>query len=125
MERKVEILAANREDSLKSLDGIMQDLVRENQALRQLVRDLSGFIGDGIGGFLPKLGWDIQSFEDFKSKGELDTMGESYAWRKKNPNTPAPIVPTLVGQKRRIEEPNEARKKAKVCWFNTHHHAFL
>jgi hypothetical protein len=106
----------------------MQDLVRENTTLRQLVRDLSQFIGEGIGGFLPKLGWDIGSFDEFRNRGETDTMNESYQHRKKNPHVPAPgIVPVLAGQKRRAEEGpsssttananGSSRKRSKVNYF--------
>ncbi|KAG8803762.1 hypothetical protein FRC18_007228, partial [Serendipita sp. 400] len=114
LELRVELLSASKDDAFKSMDGVMQDLVRENQALRQLVRDLSSFIGEGVGGFLPKLGWDISSFEEFKSRTETDTMNEAYAARKKNPNVPAPVVPVLSGQKRKNEEStSSARKKSK------------
>lgn len=98
-----------------ALDGMMQDLMRENQALRQIVRDLSGFIGDGVGGFLPKLGWDHSSFTEFISRGETDTMSESYQARRKNPTEPAPVVPILAGQKRKPEDEGAGiRKKSKV-----------
>ncbi|KAG8834830.1 hypothetical protein FRC17_006938 [Serendipita sp. 399] len=65
LELRVELLSASKDEAFKSMEGMMQDLVRENQALRQLVRDLSSFIGEGVGGFLPKLGWDIANFEEF------------------------------------------------------------
>lgn len=97
---------------------MLQDLNRENQALRQLVKELSSFIGEGIGGFLPKLGWDINSFEEFKNRSETDTMNDSFQHRKKNPGQPAPVVPLLAGQKRRTEElPGLGRKKSKVWFF--------
>jgi hypothetical protein len=111
----VELLSANKDEAFTAIDGMLQDLNRENQALRQLVRDLSNFIGEGIGGFLPKLGWEIGSFEEFKNRTETDTMNDSYQARKKNPGVPAPVVPLLAGQKRRTEDPSPtARKKSKV-----------
>ena len=39
--------------------------MQENQVLRQLLKSLSGFIGDGAGGLLPKLGWDLNDFNNF------------------------------------------------------------
>ncbi|KIM33686.1 hypothetical protein M408DRAFT_326334 [Serendipita vermifera MAFF 305830] len=121
LELRVELLSATKDEAFLSLDGMMQDLVRENATLRQLVRDLSSFIGEGIGGFLPKLGWDIKSFDEFRNRTETDAMNESYSHRKKHPNTPAPgIVPVLAGQKRGVEEvaassngASGARKRSK------------
>lgn len=117
LELRVELLSAKKDEAFMAVDGMMQDLMRENQALRQLVRDLSGFIGDGVGGFLPKLGWDHSSFTEFVSRGETDTMNDSYQARKKNPAEPAPVVPVLAGQKRKMDDDGAGnRKKSKVSF---------
>lgn len=55
----------------------------ENQTLRNLLRSLASFIGDGAGGLLPKLGWDLGDFNDFINKSETDTAWEGYHRRKK------------------------------------------
>lgn len=52
--------------------------MQENQVLRQLLKSLSGFIGDGAGGLLPKLGWDLTDFNNFVNRSETDTAWESY-----------------------------------------------
>ena len=54
----------------------------ENQTLRNLLRNLASFIGDGAGGFLPKMGWNMQDFNHFINKGETDTAWEGYQRRK-------------------------------------------
>jgi hypothetical protein len=59
------------------------DLMQENQTLRNLLRSLSSFIGDGAGGVLPKLGWDMADFNNFVNRSETDTAWESYQRRKK------------------------------------------
>lgn len=65
------------------------DLMAENQTLRNLLKSLSAFIGEGAGGLLPKLGWDLSDFNDFINKSETDTAWEGFHRRKKgqNPNT--------------------------------------
>ncbi len=124
MEARVELLTASKDEAYSALDGIVQDLVQENQTLRQLVRDLSGFIGEGIGGFLPKLGWDIKSFQELNNKGETDTMFESYQAHKNGlasgKHSTSGTRSTLVGQKRGTEEDaeNSARKRHKVSESN-------
>ncbi|KAH9482856.1 hypothetical protein JR316_0004956 [Psilocybe cubensis] len=55
----------------------------ENQTLRNLLRSLASFIGEGAGGLLPKLGWDLGDFNDFVNKSETDTAWEGYHKRKK------------------------------------------
>lgn len=54
----------------------------ENQTLRNLLRNLASFIGDGAGGFLPKMGWNMQDFNNFINRGETDTAWEGYQRRK-------------------------------------------
>lgn len=56
----------------------------ENQTLRNLLKNLAGFIGDGAGGLLPKLGWDLGDFNDFINKSETDTAWEGFHRRKKH-----------------------------------------
>lgn len=62
------------------------DLMAENQTLRNLLRSLASFIGDGAGGLLPKLGWNLTDFNDFINKSETDTAWEGYHRRKKAEN---------------------------------------
>ena len=58
--------------------------MQENQTLRNLLRGLSGFIGDGAGGLLPKLGWDMADFTNFINRSETDTAWEGYQIRKQS-----------------------------------------
>jgi len=55
----------------------------ENQTLRNLLRSLASFVGDGAGGLLPKLGWKLGDFNEFINKSETDTAWEGYHRRKK------------------------------------------
>lgn len=84
----------------------------ENHTLRGLVRSLAGFIGDGAGGLLPKLGWDITDFNAFISKSETDTAWESHQRRKKSlPGEASSSGSQLQGQKRPPEEDSVASRK--------------
>ncbi|KAJ3534380.1 hypothetical protein NM688_g7146 [Phlebia brevispora] len=65
LEASVEILSGGKDEAVTQLRKIMKDLMQENQVLRQLLRSLSNFIGDGAGGLLPKLGWDLNDFNNF------------------------------------------------------------
>lgn len=59
------------------------DLMHENQTLRNLLRSVAGFIGEGAGGLLPRLGWQMADFNDFVNKSETDIAWEGYTQRKK------------------------------------------
>jgi hypothetical protein len=87
----------------------------ENQALRNLLRGLSSFIGDGAGGLLPKLGWDMTDFNNFISKGESDTAVEAFQKRKAQMQQTG----NGSGQKRgnntgTLDESTAAHKKART-----------
>lgn len=57
--------------------------MEENARLRSLVRDLSGFMADGLGGpLLEKTGWTMQQFKDFISRADSDTAYESFIQAK-------------------------------------------
>lgn len=58
--------------------------MQENQVLRSLLRNLSSFIGDGAGGVLPKMGWDLNDFNNFINRSETDTAWESYQRHKRD-----------------------------------------
>ena len=55
----------------------------ENHTLRGLLKSLASFIGEGAGGLLPKLGWNLGDFNDFINRSETDTAWEGYHRRKK------------------------------------------
>jgi hypothetical protein len=57
--------------------------MQENQTLRGLLQGVSAFIGQGAGGLLPKLGWEMTDFTNFVNRSETDTAWESYQMRKK------------------------------------------
>lgn len=86
------------------------DLMQENQTLRSLLRGVSGFIGEGAGGLLPKLGWDMADFTNFVNRSETDTAWESYQVRKKAAATGS----SSAGQKRSADDDsNGPIKKAR------------
>ena len=83
--------------------------MQENQVLRQLLRSLSNFIGDGAGGLLPKLGWDMNDFNNFVNRSETDTAWESYQRHKRDEQHSAATSST--SQKRPSEDDSNSRAK--------------
>ncbi|CUA76820.1 hypothetical protein RSOLAG22IIIB_02296 [Rhizoctonia solani] len=84
LEARVEILSEGQDEAYAQLRDVIRDLMDENTALRGLLRDLSGFIGDGLGGTLkPRTGWDPVKFREFCERGETDTAYEGWLARKR------------------------------------------
>ncbi|KAK7049674.1 hypothetical protein VNI00_005705 [Paramarasmius palmivorus] len=113
LEARVEILSGGKDEALGEMRNILKDLMQENQTLRNLLRSLAGFIGDGAGGLLPKLGWEMSDFNNFINRSETDTAWEGYQRRKKA--TASAEVLLNSGQKRSAEdEPASASKKPRT-----------
>ncbi|KAG6890906.1 hypothetical protein C0995_000863 [Termitomyces sp. Mi166 len=83
LEARVEILSGGTDEALGEMRNMLKDLMAENQTLRGLLRGVTAFIGDGAGGLLPKLGWDMGDFNQFINRSETDTAFEGYQARKK------------------------------------------
>ncbi len=89
-----------------------QDLMQENQVLRQLLKSLSGFIGEGAGGLLPKLGWDLNDFNNFVNRSETDTAWESYQRHKREDAKNATPSGTSTSNKR-ASDTDDSSARAK------------
>ncbi|KAH8834130.1 hypothetical protein DL96DRAFT_1579516 [Flagelloscypha sp. PMI_526] len=109
LEAKVAILEGTQDEAVHEMGKVLKDLMAENHTLRGLLKSLAGFIGEGAGGLLPKLGWDQREFQQFVNKGETDTAHESYERRKKEKGD--------SGKKRSASDASpsveEARKRAR------------
>lgn len=95
------------------LADVVQDLMQENQVLRDLLRSLSGFIGEGAGGLLPRLGWDLNDFNNFLNRSETDSAWESYQRHKQDgrPGDSSAGPSSGLGQKRTAEDDPLGRTK--------------
>ncbi|THV03272.1 hypothetical protein K435DRAFT_835866 [Dendrothele bispora CBS 962.96] len=101
LEARVEILSGGKDEAIGEMRNILKDLMQENQTLRNLLRSLASFIGEGAGGILPKLGWEMSDFNSFINRSETDTAWEGYQRRKK---TAANAEAMSSGQKRSADD---------------------
>lgn len=86
--------------------------MQENQTLRGLLRSLGSFIGDGAGGLLPKLGWEMADFTNFINRSETDTAWEGYQQRKKT-HTVGEAGSSSQGAKRAAEDDSNGTRAKK------------
>ncbi|KAF5333498.1 hypothetical protein D9611_002324 [Ephemerocybe angulata] len=120
LEARVEILSGGKDEALGEMRNVCKDLMAENQTLRNMLRNLATFIGEGLGGVLPKLGWDQNDFNTFINKGETDTAWEGFQQRKKQMHhtqaetASVPGTSTLQGQKRPAEDASLSGQSKKT-----------
>ncbi|KAJ7699911.1 hypothetical protein B0H17DRAFT_977243 [Mycena rosella] len=111
LETRVEILSGGTDQALTEMKNMLKDLMEENQTLRTLLRSLGAFIGEGAGGLLPKLGWDLADFNSFINRSETDTAWQGYQKRKKTGESGM----GAQAQKRPADEDSSnARKKTRA-----------
>lgn len=87
LEARVELLSASQDEALTDLRSILKDLMSENLMLRNLLKSVAGFIGEGAGGVMAELGYEMHEFEALLNKSETDTAWESFQKRKRAQKT--------------------------------------
>ncbi|KIJ70282.1 hypothetical protein HYDPIDRAFT_121912 [Hydnomerulius pinastri MD-312] len=87
LEARVELLSGSQDEALTDLRAILKDLMAENLTLRNLLKSVAGFIGDGAGGLIPKLGLELHEFNAYINKTETDTAWESFQQRRHSQKT--------------------------------------
>ena len=93
---------------------LSKDLMAENHILRNYIRSLGEFIGDGAGGLLSKLGWTMQDFEKFVNKSETDTAYESFQRRKREGQSgPGSSAQSSSRKRSADDDPANNAKKAR------------
>lgn len=65
----------------------LPDLMTENLTLRNLLKSVSGFIAEGGGGMIQKLGFEMHEWNAFLDKAETDTAWESFQARRNSKKT--------------------------------------
>ncbi|KAH7100559.1 hypothetical protein BKA62DRAFT_237969 [Auriculariales sp. MPI-PUGE-AT-0066] len=110
LEARVEILSGTQDETFNYMRAIVKDLITENASLRSLVKNLGQAVGEGLPGFLPRMGWDGGEFNDFLNKSENDTALESFARLKRQA-----VSHTISSQKRSLDDdgPDGSNKRAR------------
>ncbi|EJD01041.1 uncharacterized protein FOMMEDRAFT_141779 [Fomitiporia mediterranea MF3/22] len=121
LEARVEILSGSKDETFNELRNVVKDLMQENQNLRNLIRSLGSYIGDGMGGILPSLGFERpQEFVEFMNRAETDTAFEGFQRRKKaaqaaaaNRSATGSGINVDITRKRSASEDMSVRKRVK------------
>ncbi|KAF8351295.1 hypothetical protein F5887DRAFT_1069025 [Amanita rubescens] len=84
LEARVEILSGGKDEALSEMRNILKDLMAENHTLRGLLRSLGAFIGEGVGGLLPKLGWDVYQRRKKQTESSSSTPAPSSTMKRRS-----------------------------------------
>ncbi|KAF8450826.1 hypothetical protein L210DRAFT_3756331 [Boletus edulis BED1] len=82
LEARVELLSGSQDEAFTDMRAILKDLMVENITLRNLLKSVSGFIAEGSGGMIQKLGFEMHEWTAYLDKAETDTAWESFQARK-------------------------------------------
>ncbi|KAG8907228.1 hypothetical protein FRB99_005052 [Tulasnella sp. 403] len=95
LEARVELLSGNKEETYSQMRDIMRTLMSENQQLRNLLKELGRFIGDGAGGqlqaSLSTIGWQFDDFQNYLNRAETDTAFETFMALKRTRAGSTPV----------------------------------
>ncbi|GAA5894245.1 uncharacterized protein JCM6883_003760 [Sporobolomyces salmoneus] len=72
LEAKVKLQDFGRDEQISRMGEAVKALLEENERLRQLLAGLSGFIGEGLGGALPRLKTTLPEFQSLISRSPID-----------------------------------------------------
>lgn len=78
LEARVAILSGDRDERQEVMSLLIRNLMNENAQLRKMVKNLAGFIGEGLATCLPRLGLTQESMDAFVNRAETEAAHEAY-----------------------------------------------
>ncbi|KAJ9094758.1 hypothetical protein QFC21_005917 [Naganishia friedmannii] len=98
LEARVAILSGDRDERQEVMSLLIRNLMNENGQLRKMVKNLAGFIGEGLATCLPRLGLTEESMDAFVNRAETEAAHEAYealkAAKRKEEQSGGPPAPT-------------------------------
>ncbi|KZT62380.1 hypothetical protein CALCODRAFT_505673 [Calocera cornea HHB12733] len=120
LEARVEMLSAGQGQGYEQMRNILRALMGENHHLRGIIRQLTDFMAEGVGGCLPKMGFTKDSFEEYVNRGETDTSFYAFDAFKKSRSNGQPgsansnSLPLSTLLPEAGDGPNKKRKRAST-----------
>ncbi|KAL7419685.1 hypothetical protein Q5752_005601 [Cryptotrichosporon argae] len=108
LEARVEVLSQGEDERAGLGLLLVKNLLKENKELRQLLKAMAGFIGEGAGSFLPRLGLSAEQLDAILNRADTDTAHEAFLQLKvpkeveeANPGLPIGEIRKPAGQGKR------------------------
>ncbi|GAA5886098.1 hypothetical protein JCM6882_004264 [Rhodosporidiobolus microsporus] len=77
LEAKVALHEMGRDEQVERMVNALKLLLEENQQLRTLLGHLSGFIGEGIGSCLPRIGLELPEFKELLARTPFENATDA------------------------------------------------
>ncbi|BGP32236.1 hypothetical protein JCM10296v2_004017 [Rhodotorula toruloides] len=90
LEAKAAMMELSRDEQFNRFSEAFRTLLEDNQKLRSMLQTLSGFIGEGLGGALAKIGTELPEFQDFITRDRIDTATDALRLTKTHPASAPP-----------------------------------
>ncbi|WWD05851.1 hypothetical protein V865_003934 [Kwoniella europaea PYCC6329] len=78
LEARVEVLSGDKEERIELMTLLVRNLLKENKDLRNMVKNMAGFIGEGLGSCLPRLGLSADGLDAILTRSDTDTAYEAF-----------------------------------------------
>ncbi|WVW80021.1 hypothetical protein I302_101994 [Kwoniella bestiolae CBS 10118] len=78
LEARVEVLSGDKEERIELMTLLVRNLLKENKDLRGMVKNMAGFIGEGLGSCLPRLGLSADGLDAILNRSDTDTAYEAF-----------------------------------------------
>ncbi|BEJ14272.1 hypothetical protein CspHIS471_0400390 [Cutaneotrichosporon sp. HIS471] len=97
LEARVEILSGDKDERIELMLLLVRNLLHENKELRNMVKNMSQFFGEGLGSCLPRLGLTPQMLDAILNRADTDTAYEAFVQLKASKeqggkNDPTPFL---------------------------------
>ncbi|WWC87758.1 uncharacterized protein L201_002650 [Kwoniella dendrophila CBS 6074] len=78
LEARVEVLSGDKEERIELMTLLVRNLLKENKELRGMVKSMAGFVGEGLGSCLPRLGLSADGLDAILNRSDTDTAYEAF-----------------------------------------------
>nr|ODO02477.1 hypothetical protein L204_01213 [Cryptococcus depauperatus CBS 7855] len=78
LEAKVQVLEGDKEERVELMTLLIRNLLKENKELRNMVKSMASFIGEGLGSCLPRLGLSSNQLDAILNRADTDTAYEAF-----------------------------------------------
>ncbi|EIW66639.1 hypothetical protein TREMEDRAFT_34871, partial [Tremella mesenterica DSM 1558] len=78
LEARVEVLSGDKEERVELMVLLIRNLLKENKDLRDMVKSMASFVGEGLGSCLPRLGLTHPQLDAILNRADTDTAYEAF-----------------------------------------------
>ncbi|ORX33644.1 hypothetical protein BD324DRAFT_639017 [Kockovaella imperatae] len=115
LEARVEVLSGDKEERVELMVLLIRNLLKENKDLRDMVKNMASFVGEGLGSCLPRLGLSAPQLDAILNRADTDTAYDAFIALKasKELEEANPGIPLGLVRKREGNPSGSAAKRKR------------